>query len=57
VGYLPEDTVAAAKLQRELVPLAKLSFGAIVRTVGLFASSRREPSAITRAFWASAKRG
>lgn len=55
VGYLPEDTVAAARLQRELVPLAKLPFGAITRTVGLFYSTRRARAPISTAFCEAAK--
>jgi DNA-binding transcriptional LysR family regulator len=57
VGYLPEDTVRAAGLRRELVSLEKLPFGAIERTVGLFASQKRELSSIARAFWELAKDG
>ena len=50
VGYLPESTVRAAGLTRELVPLTALPFGAIARNFGLIFSARRALSPAAAAF-------
>lgn len=50
VGYLPESTVRASGLARDLAPLPGLPFGVITRQVGLFHAGKRPLSPAARAF-------